>query len=157
MIDKLKDINELKAILIGAKELGKKIVFANGVFDILHVGHIRYLKEARSLGDMLIVAVNSDTSTNVIKGAGRPYTPESERIEILSELNCIDYLILFDDKEVRRLLRELKPDIQVKGTDYTAETVPERDTVLAYGGQVMIAGDEKRHSSTEIIDKLSTP
>lgn len=154
MKSKLRKLNELQTIVKTAKKCGKKVVFANGVFDILHVGHVRYLREARTFGDILIVAVNSDLSTKLIKGESRPFTSEGERIEILNELRCVDFIIIFDDKDVKRLLLELKPDIQVKGTDYTIDTVPEREIVIGYGGSVMIAGDEKTHSSTQIIEMI---
>lgn len=154
MNNKLKGLDELKDIITGAKADGKKVIFANGVFDIIHVGHVRYLKEAKTFGDMLVVAVNSDVSTRKIKGEGRPYTSEDERVEILGELACVDYMVLFDDPDVRRLLMELKPNVQVKGTDYTKDNVPERDIVHSYGGEVMIAGDEKTHSSSEMISTL---
>jgi rfaE bifunctional protein nucleotidyltransferase chain/domain len=157
MSDKLKNLTELKNIVDEAKRHNKNVIFANGIFDIIHVGHIRYLKEAKTLGDILIVAVNSDASAKKIKGEDRPYTNEKERLEILSEFTCIDYLILFDDTDVRRLLGELKPDVQAKGTDYTEDSVPERDVVLSYGGKVMITGDKKEHSSTEIIRELKAP
>jgi rfaE bifunctional protein nucleotidyltransferase chain/domain len=154
MNDKLKELDQLKSIVSELKRDNKKVIFANGVFDIIHVGHIRYLKEAKSFGDALVVAVNSDVSTKKIKGDSRPYTDEGERVEILSELSCVDYIILFDDPDVKRLLTELQPDVQAKGTDYTEETVPERDIVLSYGGEVMIAGDPKDHSSSEIISRI---
>ncbi len=152
-MDKLKDINELKAIVKEERKNGKKIVFANGCFDILHVGHIRYLKEAKGLGDILIVAVNSDSSARRLKGNGRPVTREKERAEIIAALECADYVTIFDEPDVSRLLLTLKPDIHAKGTDYTEDTVPEVATVRSYGGRVAITGDKKERSSTEIIEK----
>ena len=154
MMSKLRELEELRSIVEDAKKKDKRVIFANGVFDIVHVGHVRYLREAKSFGDVLIVAMNSDASTRAIKGDDRPYNDEQKRIEILSEFVSVDHIILFDDPDVKRLLLELKPDVQAKGTDYTAETVPERDIVMSYGGSVMIAGDEKNHSSTEIIEDL---
>lgn len=151
---KLQNLCSLKEIISTARAKGKKIVFTNGCFDVLHVGHIRCLREAKSLGDILIVAVNSDRSLVEYKGAENLMFPEEERIEILEAIEYIDYLILFSDKTVDPLLLELKPDIHAKGTDYTIETVPERKTVLSYGGSIAIVGDEKNHSSSKIKNEL---
>ena len=130
---------------------GESIILANGGFDLLHVGHIRYLHAAKQLGGRLIVAVNSDESMRSLKGQGRPMIPAAERAEIVAALADIDAVVIFPEPDVRQLIRELRPDIHAKGTDYTVETVPERDDVLAYGGRVVIVGDPKDHSSTEII------
>jgi rfaE bifunctional protein nucleotidyltransferase chain/domain len=138
----------------GARAHGKSIALANGVFDLLHVGHVRYLQAARELADVLVVAVNSDASTRAYKGPGRPVVNEAERAELVAALACVDHVLVFDDGDVRRVLRALRPDVHVKGTDYTPETVPERDEVLAYGGRVAIAGDPKDHSSTEMLRRL---
>lgn len=132
------------------KKARKRVVFSNGCFDILHAGHIRYLREAKALGDVLVVAVNSDSSARRIKGEGRPFTSQDERLEILSALEVVDYLTLFDEDDVSALLISLEPHVHAKGTDYTAETVPERETVRSYGGEVAICGDPKDHSSTDI-------
>ncbi len=156
MYNKLKNLDELSNIVDAEKRNGKTIVFANGVFDILHVGHIRYLREARALGDILVVAANSDDSTRRLKGPARPHTVEAERIEILAELQCVSYVLVFNDDNVNNLISTLKPHIHAKGTDYTEESVPERDMVLAYGGRVAITGDAKTHSSTEMIQKVVT-
>lgn len=129
----------------------KSVALANGVFDLLHVGHLRYLQGARALADVLVVAVNSDESTRAYKGPGRPVIPANERVELLCGLSCTDYVVVFDGADVRPILRALKPDIHVKGTDYTPETIPERDEVLAYGGRVAIAGDPKDHSTTALL------
>ena len=153
-MNKLKDIDELSIIVEKERENGKKIVFANGCFDILHVGHIRYLKEAKELGDLLIVAINSDSSARKLKGNGRPLTPENKRAEIIAAIECVDYVIIFNESNVSSLLLTLKPDIHAKGTDYTEDSVPEADTVKAYGGRVTITGDKKERSSTEIIKKV---
>jgi rfaE bifunctional protein nucleotidyltransferase chain/domain len=153
-MNKVLDLKRLKEIIDSERGRGKKIVFANGAFDILHVGHVRYLIGAKSLGDLLVVAVNSDASVRSYKGEDRPHTPEGERIEILSSLEMIDYLILFSDPDVKKLLLALKPDIHAKGTDYTEATVPEKDVVASYGGTVAIVGDPKDHSSTEAIKKI---
>ncbi len=147
---KLRTLDELSAEVEREKAAGKRVVFANGCFDILHAGHVRYLREAKSLGDFLIVAVNNDASTKSLKGEGRPYTPEGERLEILSCLEPIDWLILFGEDTVSNLLLTLRPHVHAKGTDYTADTVPERETVKSYGGEVAICGDPKDHSSTDI-------
>jgi len=130
------------------------VTLANGCFDLLHVGHVRYLQDARALGGKLLVAINSDCSVRQIKGPGRPAMPEHERAEIIAALGCVDAVVIFDEPDVRAIIREIHPEIQVKGTDYTAESVPERDEVLAYGGRVAIAGDAKNHSTTEILGKL---
>ncbi|MDT8317983.1 MAG: adenylyltransferase/cytidyltransferase family protein [bacterium] len=153
-MNKLFQLEELKIQIENEKRLGRKVIFANGVFDLLHVGHVRYLKGAKALGDILVVAVNSDSSVKSYKGEDRPHTPEDERIEILSALDMVDYIVLFSEPNVERLLLELKPHVQAKGTDYTEDTVPERETVASYGGSVAIVGDPKDHSSTELIDKV---
>jgi len=130
---------------------GESLTLANGGFDLLHVGHIRYLHAAKQLGGRLIVAVNSDESMRSLKGQGRPMIPAEERAEIIAALADVDAVVIFPEPDVRRLIHEIRPDIHAKGTDYTVETVPERDEVLAYGGRVVIVGDPKDHSSTEII------
>jgi rfaE bifunctional protein nucleotidyltransferase chain/domain len=137
------------------KSEGKKVVFANGCFDILHVGHIRYLYGAKRCGDVLIVAVNSDKSVGKLDKHDRPIIPGRERAELLEALEMVDYVTLFDEPTVDSLLRKLRPHVQAKGTDYTDENVPERETVLSYGGEIAIVGDPKDHSSRDIIDKIS--
>lgn len=146
--EKVVSADALAEIVRELKKQGRRIVFANGCFDILHVGHIRYLTEARALGDVLIVAVNDDTSARTLKGVDRPWMNQEDRLEILSALSCVDYLVLFGDKDVSRLLRLLKPHVHAKGTDYTVDTVPEREVVKEYGGQTAITGDPKTRSST---------
>ena len=131
------------------------IVFANGCFDLFHVGHLRYLEGAAGLGDVLVVAINSDRQARELKGEGRPFTPENERAEIVAALKCVDFVTVFDEPTDEELLLALKPDFHAKGTDYTVDTVPERDVVRSYGGTVAIVGDPKDHSSTEIIERLS--
>jgi rfaE bifunctional protein nucleotidyltransferase chain/domain len=133
---------------------GKSLAFANGVFDLLHVGHVRYLQDARTRADALVVAVNSDASTRANKGPGRPVIPEAERAELVAALACVDRVVLFEDRDVRRLLVALKPELHVKGTDYTAETVPEREVLAAWGGRVVIAGDPKEHSTTALVQTM---
>lgn len=132
-----------------------KIVLANGCFDLFHVGHLRYLAGAAALGDVLVVAVNSDRQTRELKGDGRPFTPERERAEIVAALRCVDLVTVFDEPTVEEVLLAIKPDFHAKGTDYTVDTVPEREIVRSYGGTVAIVGDPKDHSSTEIIRRLS--
>jgi len=134
---------------------GKTVVLANGAFDLLHVGHIRYLKGAKSLGDILIVAVNDDKSSRMLKGKGRPIIPIRERLEILSHISCIDYCASFSGRTVEKVIRALKPDIHAKGTDYTTETVPERESVLSYGGTISIVGDPKEHSTSSLIREIA--
>ncbi len=130
---------------------GERITLANGCFDVLHVGHVRYLHAARELGGKLIVAVNDDDSVRALKGEGRPAMPAEERAEILAALADVDAVVIFPEKDVRAIVREIRPDFHAKGTDYTAESVPERDEVEACGGRVVIVGDPKNHSATEII------
>ena len=137
-----------------AKADGRTVALANGVFDLLHVGHVRYLEGARALADVLVVAVNSDQSTRRNKGSDRPVIPERERAELVAALACTDYVLIFDEPDVRAVIRALRPDVQVKGTDYTPETIPERAEVEAYGGRVAVAGDPKDHSTTELARKL---
>jgi len=133
---------------------GDKIILTNGCFDLLHVGHIRYLHGAKQLGGRLVVALNSDESVRTLKGEGRPLMPEKERAEILAALADVDAVLVFGEPDVRSVIRELRPDVQAKGTDYTAESVPERDEVMSYGGRVAIVGDPKDHSTTEILEQM---
>lgn len=148
---KIKAAPELAGIVSRLRAEGRRSVFANGCFDLLHAGHVRYLAAARALGDALIVGINSDASVRKLKGEGRPLQPESERAEILAALACVDYVVVFDTPTVDPLLRELRPDIHAKGTDYTEGSVPERETVLSYGGRVAIAGDPKSHATRDLI------
>jgi D-glycero-beta-D-manno-heptose 1-phosphate adenylyltransferase len=151
---KIKNISELKRLVRRAQKLRKRVVFANGCFDLIHVGHIRYLRDAKAQGDLLVVGINSDASVARLKGSGRPLQSEAERCEILGSFECVDYITLFDDPTVDTLLLALKPDIHAKGTDYTKESVPERDTVSSYGGKVAIVGDAKSHSSRDLIKDI---
>ena len=140
------------------RRAGESITLANGGFDLLHVGHVRFLRGAKDLGGRLVVAVNSDASVRALKGAGRPLVPAEERAEILAALADVDAVVIFPEPDVRALIREIRPDVHAKGTDYTAETVPERDEVLACGGRVEIVGDSKEHSTTDIIrSRLERP
>ena len=133
---------------------GEQVVLTNGCFDLLHVGHIRYLEGAKQLGGKLIVALNSDSSVRRIKGEGRPAMPENERAEIIAALACVDAVVIFDEPDVRALIADLRPNVQAKGTDYTAESVPERDAMAAIGGRVAIVGDPKDHSTTALLERF---
>ena len=135
------------------RRAGERVILTNGCFDVLHVGHIRYLTAAKALGGRLIVAVNADATVRKLKGKGRPHIPAAERAEILAALTAVDAVAIFPEPDVRALIRQLRPDIHAKGTDYTAATVPERDVVRACGGQVRIVGDRKRHSSSGMLRK----
>jgi D-glycero-beta-D-manno-heptose 1-phosphate adenylyltransferase len=139
------------------RQTGERIVLANGNFDLLHVGHVRYLRGAKQLGGKLVVAVNSDESVRALKGEARPIMPSAERAEIVAALADVDAVVIFPELDVRALIREIRPDFQAKGTDYTAQTVPERDAVLEYGGRVAIVGDAKDHSTSEIIRTQLAP
>ena len=145
---------ELVKRVAEARASGARIVFANGCFDVLHVGHVRYLAGARQLGDLLVVGINSDEQVALQKGAGRPFLPAGDRAQIVAALESVTYVTIFDEPTVEELLLALKPDVHAKGTDYTTETVPERDVVRSYGGQVAIVGDPKDHSTSAIITRL---
>jgi len=130
---------------------GETVVLTNGCFDLLHVGHIRYLRAAKALGGRLVVAINSDASARKLKGEGRPLMPEQERAEIMAALEDVDAVVIFSEPDVRALVREIRPDVHAKGTDYTAQNVPERDLVVECGGRVEIVGDPKDHSSSDML------
>lgn len=151
---KLRAIEELADECAGWRAQGETTVLVNGAFDMLHVGHLRYLAEASELGDHLIAAVNSDASVRAAKGDGRPIIPEAERVEILSHLWMVDRICLFDSLTVAPVLERLQPDVHAKGTDYTVETVPERRVVAAYGGRTVICGDPKDHATTDLIGAI---
>ncbi|MBK7394284.1 MAG: adenylyltransferase/cytidyltransferase family protein [Chloracidobacterium sp.] len=144
---------ELVKRVADAREQGSTIVLANGCFDLLHVGHIRYLAGAKELGGVLIVAINSDQQAHALKGEGRPFMPENERAELIAALKSVDIVTIFDEPTVEQLIRDIRPNIHAKGTDYTTDTVPERDIIREVGGRVAIVGDPKDHSSTELIEK----
>ena len=148
-------LSDLPAIRARATRAGKTVALANGIFDLFHVGHLRYLEGAKALGDVLVVAVNNDASTRRNKGPGRPVVPEEERAEIVAALACVDHVVLFGSKTVVPLIRKLKPDWQVKGTDYTPETIPEAEEVRRHGGRVAVAGDPKDHSTTDMLERLA--
>jgi D-glycero-beta-D-manno-heptose 1-phosphate adenylyltransferase len=148
---------ELRQRVADWRRAGERITLANGCFDLLHVGHVRYLHAARELGGKLVVAVNSDASVRVLKGEGRPIMPAGERAEILASLTDVDAVVVFPEKDVRPIIREIRPDFHAKGTDYTVDSVPERSEVEACGGRVVIVGDPKNHSATEIIRTRLSP
>ncbi len=134
-----------------AKRAKKRVVLANGHFDLLHVGHVRYLEGARAVGDVLVVGVNGDEVTRKLKGPGRPILSVVERAEVVSALECVDIVVVFDEVNVAALLERLRPDVHCKGTDYTEDTVPERDMMRALGGETRIVGDPKDHSTRDLI------
>ena len=145
---------ELSALVEADKAAGRTIAFANGCFDILHVGHVRYLAGAAAQADRLVVAVNDDQSVKGLKGAGRPVLSAADRAEMVAAVEGVDYVFTFADPDVNRLLQQLRPDVHCKGTDYTVDTVPERHTVLAYGGRIAIVGDPKDHSTRDLISRI---
>jgi rfaE bifunctional protein nucleotidyltransferase chain/domain len=137
-----------------AKQAGKTVVLANGCFDVLHAGHIRYLQGARALGGVLVVAINSDEQVKALKGIGRPILKERDRAELVASIEGVDFVTIFDEPTVEQLLLAIKPDVHAKGTDYTQETVPERDVVRSFGGRIAIVGDPKDHSTSEMLKRL---
>jgi D-glycero-beta-D-manno-heptose 1-phosphate adenylyltransferase len=145
------DLEQLAQQVQQWRSSGEKITLTNGCFDVLHVGHVRYLHGAKELGGKLVVAVNSDSSVRTLKGEGRPRVPDYERAEILAALADVDAVVVFDSPDVRDLIRLIRPDVHAKGTDYTAESIPEGDVVIACGGRVAIVGDPKDHSTTEFL------
>jgi len=144
----------LHAILDEHRRAGRKIVFANGVFDLLHAGHVRYIQAARAEGGLLVVGVNSDASTRNLKADGRPILTERARAELVAALEAVDYVVIFDELDVNSLLRELQPDVHAKGTDYTADTVPERELAVLLGIRVAIVGDPKQHSTRDLLARV---
>jgi rfaE bifunctional protein nucleotidyltransferase chain/domain len=147
--------SELIEIVKNERAVGRTIAFANGCFDLLHVGHVRYLEGAAAEADRLVVAVNDDRMVEQLKGKGRPILPAEDRAELVAAMRVTDYVVVFPDATVSRLLTLLKPDVHCKGTDYTVDSVPERETVRAYGGRTAIVGDAKSHSTNELLKKLS--
>jgi len=152
--EKIVTRESLHTLLAAAKQLGKRIVMANGVFDTLHVGHARYLAGAKSEGDLLVVAVNSDSSVRALKGPGRPILDEQARALLVAALRVVDYVVIFPEPNVEKLLEELRPDIHAKGTDYTADSVPERAVSARLGIRVAIVGDPKDHSTRSLLDAV---
>ena len=155
--NKILSRDELRERVREWRRAGEQITLANGNFDLLHVGHVRYLRGAKALGGRLVVAINSDESVRALKGEGRPVTPADERAEIVAALADVDAIVIFSELDVRPIIREIQPDVQAKGTDYTADTVPERDVVAEYGGRVAIVGDPKDHSTSGIIGSRLAP
>ena len=149
--------DELRRQVASWRQAGDPVILANGCFDLVHVGHIRYLRAAKELGGKLVVAVNADETVRSLKGEGRPLMPDHERAEILAALADVDAVVIFPEPDVRALIREIRPDIQAKGTDYSADSVPEADAVRENGGRVAIVGDPKDHSTSDIIRTRLTP
>jgi D-glycero-beta-D-manno-heptose 1-phosphate adenylyltransferase len=149
--DKILSRKQLLQRVAGWRGRGETVTLANGCFDLLHVGHVRYLRAAKALGGRLIVAVNADRSVRALKGRGRPLIPAEERAEILAALEDVDAVVIFPEQDVRAIIREIHPEVHAKGTDYSADSVPERDVVIECGGRVEIVGDPKDHSATEMI------
>ena len=144
----------VRAVLDEHRRSGRKVVFANGVFDLLHVGHVRYLQAARAQGDLLVVGINSDASTSKLKGEGRPILTERARAALVAALAAVDYVVIFDELDVQSLLRDIEPDVHAKGTDYTPETVPEREVAKLLGIRIAIVGDPKQHSTRDLLARF---
>lgn len=152
---KLRSLAELKKVIETQKRRGRRVVLANGCFDLFHVGHIRYLRESAGQGDILVVALNSDASVRSLKGAGRPLLPQRERAEVLASFEFVDYITIFREPNVEKVLLALKPNVHSKGSDYTVETVPERETVRSYGGTIFIAGGPKVRSTRDVVGLIA--
>lgn len=153
---KLYTLHQLKKIISAHEKRGRRIVLANGCFDLIHLGHIRYLKEAKKRGDILVVALNSDSSVRKLKGKGRPILNQKERAEIISSFYFVDYITFFNETNVARVLLALKPDFHAKGSDYTVKTVPEKETVKEYGGKIAITGGPKIKSTSQLIAEIGS-
>jgi rfaE bifunctional protein nucleotidyltransferase chain/domain len=151
---KIGTLQEVRTRVEEARRAGRSVALANGCFDVLHVGHVRYLAGARAEADILVVGVNGDASVRKLKGPGRPVQPEADRALLVAALRCVDHVVIFQEDDVGVLLRELRPDVHCKGTDYTPETVPERDVVRSYGGRVAIVGDPKDHDTRALIERI---
>lgn len=141
----------------GARQAGRTVAFANGCFDILHVGHVRYLEASAQQADLLVVAINDDDSVRQLKGEGRPIMRAADRAELVAALRCVDYVVTFPELTVEPLLTAIQPDVHCKGTDYTVESVPEREIVRAYGGRTAIVGDPKDHSTRDLLARIAAP
>ena len=152
--DKIVDRARAREIAAQAPRERRRLVLANGCFDLLHVGHVRYLEGARACGDLLVVGINSDRSVRALKGDGRPLMDQQARSRMVAALSAVDWVVIFDEPDVTALLRELRPQVHAKGTDYTAETVPEREAMHALGGEVAIVGDAKQHSTRDLISRI---
>jgi rfaE bifunctional protein nucleotidyltransferase chain/domain len=147
--------DDLLTRVAGARRAGQTIAFANGCFDLLHVGHVRYLDAAAQEADVLIVAINDDDSVRALKGKGRPILPAADRAELLAALRSVDYVVIFPESTVGPLLEAIRPDVHCKGTDYTQDSVPEREVVRAYGGRIAIVGDPKDHSTRDLLTRIA--
>lgn len=154
MSDKIIPRAEVSALGARMRREGRRIVFANGCFDLLHVGHVRYLQGAKEQGDVLVVGVNSDRTVRELKGEGRPLLPAEARAELIAALESTDYVLIFDDPTAAGVLQDLRPHVHCKGTDYSEETVPERDVMRSLGGTVRIVGDAKGHSTREVLSEI---
>jgi len=154
VLEKVKTLDEIISLVAQHRRNGDSIVFANGCFDLLHVGHIRYLEAAQQEGDVLVLGLNTDESVRVLKGKHRPFMNERERAEIVASLECVDYVVVFQGTTADRILKKLEPDVHAKGTDYTEATVPEYNTVLSYGGKIAIVGDSKNHSTQNLLERI---
>jgi rfaE bifunctional protein nucleotidyltransferase chain/domain len=152
---KLRSLAELKKVIKTHKRRGSRIVLANGCFDLFHVGHVRYLRESAEQGDLLVVALNSDSSVRALKGAGRPLLPQGERAAVLAAFEFVDYIVIFSEPNVEKVLLALKPAVHSKGSDYTIETVPEKETVKSYGGTIFIAGGPKVRSTRDVVGLIA--
>ena len=152
--EKILSLNEMTETADELRKKGKTVTFANGCFDLIHVGHIRYLEAAKRQGDILVVGLNSDNSVRRLKGQERPWMPQRERAEILSAFASVDYIVIFDETTVENILRRLRPEVHCKGTDYTEDTVPEKEVVREYGGTVAIVGDPKDHSTRDLVHEI---
>jgi rfaE bifunctional protein nucleotidyltransferase chain/domain len=151
---KVGSLDEVRARVESARAAGRTVALANGCFDVLHVGHLRYLEGAKAEADLLVVAVNGDASVRRLKGEGRPLLPAADRALLVAALRAVDHVLVFEEDDVRRVLLALRPDVHCKGTDYTVDSVPERDVVRSYGGRVAIVGDPKRHDTRRLIEKV---
>lgn len=153
-VGEILDLDDLSSRVSDDRRRGLTVAFANGCFDLLHVGHTRYLQAAAGEADRLIVAVNGDESVRALKGVGRPILPAADRAELVASLRGVDYVVIFEEPTVARLLERIRPDVHCKGTDYTSETVPERDIVRGYGGRIAIVGDPKDHSTHDLLFRI---
>ena len=153
-VEKLGPLEEVRRRVEAARAEGRTVALANGCFDMLHVGHVRYLDGARAEADVLVVGVNGDASVRRLKGEGRPILPEGDRALLVAAVRAVDHVVVFEDDDVSRLLLALRPDVHCKGTDYTPDTVPEREVVRSYGGRIAIVGDAKRHDTRVLLDQI---
>lgn len=152
--EKIGTLDQVRERLAAARARGKTVALANGCFDVLHVGHVRYLEGARAEADVLVVGVNGDGSVRRLKGEGRPLVPAADRALVVAALRAVDHVVVFEEDDVSALIRALRPDVHCKGTDYTPQTVPEREVVRSYGGRVAIVGDPKRHDTSALLARI---